>query len=123
MTSSKKRILLVEDDTFLNQLYTDLLTKEGYDVTSVVDGETALEKIQKNSWDLILLDVVLPGKSGFEVFADVTKNSKNKSPIIFMTNLDSSDKDKKQLEQAQGYWIKSNMSPPEFIANVKKILH
>ena len=123
MSASKKRILLVEDDNFLNQLYTDLLKKEGYEVTSVIDGETALEKIQTNSWDLILLDIVLPGKSGFEVFAEVSKKSKPKYPIIFMTNLDSSDKDKKQLEQATGYWTKSNMSPPEFIANVKKILH
>ena len=81
MSASKKRILLVEDDNFLNQLYTDLLKKEGYEVTSVIDGETALEKIRTNSWDLILLDVVLPGKSGFEVFAEVTKKSK---PISFL---------------------------------------
>jgi len=122
MVSSKKRILLVEDDTFLNQLYSDLLAKEGYEVASAVTGEIALEKMQAASWDLVLLDVVLPGKSGFDVLAEVSKKSKPKYPIIFMTNLDSNDKDKKNLEQATGYWIKSNMSPPEFLANVKKIL-
>jgi len=114
--------MLVEDDTLLNELYTNLLTKKGYDVVSVKDGETAVEKIKQGSWDLVLLDVVLPGISGFEVFSKITKPTKPSYPIYFLTNLDSNDKDKKQLEQAAGYWIKSNMSPPDFLQKVKEVL-
>ena len=47
---------------------------------------------------------------------------KPKAPIIFMTNLDSSDDDKKALKEATDYWIKSNMTPPEFLQKVKDIL-
>ena len=118
-----KKILLIEDDSFLNQLYTDLLTKEKYDVTSIVDGNEALKQILEHEWDLILLDVMLPGMNGFDIYKEVeAKKKKLKSPIIFMTNLDSSDDDKKSLKQATDYWIKSNMTPPEFIEKVKKTL-
>jgi len=118
-----KKILLIEDDVFLNQLYSDLLTQEKYEVTSITDGKEALSKIQKGSWDLILLDVMLPGMNGFEIFAEVKKDHNFKTPIIFMTNLDSNDSDKKSLKEATDYWIKSNMTPPEFIEKVKNALH
>lgn len=115
-----KKILLVEDDEFLNQLYSTLLTKEGYSVESLMNGKEALTTIEKGGWDLVLLDVVLPGMDGFEVLASLQK--KPSCPLIFMTNLDGSEKDKEQLSQADGYWIKSNMTPPEFLDKVKKIL-
>ncbi len=118
-----KKILLIEDDVFLSQLYTDLLTKEKYSVTPITDGNEGLKKILEESWDLILLDVMLPGMNGFEILEEVKTQKKTiKTPIIFMTNLDSSDDDKKSLKKATDFWIKSNMTPPEFIENVKKVL-
>ena len=122
MTASKKKVLLVEDDKFLNKLYLDLLTSEGYKVSLAEDGASALEKIQSDGWDLILLDVILPKMNGFEIFDKLDKSQKNHCPIIFMTNLDSSDKDKAKLEKADEYWIKSDMSPPDFIKKVKSVL-
>ena len=67
---------------------------------------------------------MLPVLTGFEI---VTKAHEKlghdiKFPIVFMTNLDSTDDDKKKLQLGTDYWIKSNMSPPEFIEKVKKIL-
>ncbi len=123
MTGMKK-ILLVEDDAFLQQLYTDLLKGEKYEVVTSEEGNDALSKVVKGGWDLVLLDIMLPGLSGFEIIAKAhEKLGKDlKFPIIFMTNLDSSDDDKKKLQQATEFWIKSNMSPPEFIAKVKTIL-
>lgn len=118
-----KKILLVEDDVFLNQLYSDLLHKAKYSVTSVMDGNEGLKQMLEKNWDLILLDVMLPGINGFDIFEKVTAEKKDlKTPIIFMTNLDSSDDDKKSLKVATDFWIKSSMTPPEFIEKVKKVL-
>lgn len=120
---AQKKILLVEDDQFLHQLYTDLLKTEQYDVTGVIDGKDALEKMKKNTWDLILLDVMLPGMDGFEIMDTLTKEQiKLKCPVIFLTNLDASDSDKKNLAKAQDHWIKSDMAPPQFVEKVNALL-
>lgn len=120
----KKNILLIEDDLFLQQLYKDLLLQEGYDVKTAGEGDEAFDLLFKNVWDLVLLDVILPKLSGFEILKKVTEDSKIKlkCPVIFMTNLDSTESDKSKLEKADDYWIKSNMSPPEFIEKVRKVL-
>ncbi|MDA1060953.1 MAG: response regulator [bacterium] len=118
----KKNILLVEDDVFLQQLYLDLLTQEGYTITVSGEGNDAKEKIVRGTWDLVLLDVMLPGKDGFTILDEVIKKMKKVSfPIIFLTNLNGSQEDKRELEKADNYWIKSDMSPPEFIKKVSAI--
>lgn len=116
-------ILLVEDDEFLHQLYSELLSAEGYAVTGTMDGTDAYEKMRDSKWDLILLDVMLPGMDGFEIMDRLLKEkAKLNCPVIFLTNLDSTESDKKNLEKAQGYWTKSDMSPPEFVQKVKEVL-
>ncbi|PIT88979.1 MAG: hypothetical protein COU27_02770 [Candidatus Levybacteria bacterium CG10_big_fil_rev_8_21_14_0_10_36_7] len=119
-----KKILLVEDDNFLNQLYFDLLKSEGYDVVSSTEGNDALTKCKKKGWDLILLDVMLPGKDGFEILDEVSKIDKNiGKKIIFLTNMEKDGmKNPEYLNKAKGCWVKSNMSPPEFIEKVKNVL-
>lgn len=118
-----KKIILVEDDQFLQQLYNDLLTQEGYSVKAVDNGNDALKEIEHGVWDLVLLDIMLPGMDGFTIFDKLVKDKKKpKCPIVFMTNLDGSENDKKKLGKADAYWIKSSMAPPDFIENVKKIL-
>lgn len=118
-----KKILLIEDDEFLHQLYTELLTGEGYAVTGIMDGKEAYEKIKENNWDVVLLDVMLPGMDGFEIMDRLHKEKISmKCPVIFLTNLDSTESDKKNLEKAQDHWTKSDMSPPEFVQKVKEVL-
>jgi len=120
---AQKHILLVEDDQFLHQLYSDLLKNEHYDVTGVVDGKEALKNIKKNTWNLILLDVMLPGMDGFEILDEITKEKiKLKCPVIYLTNLDASDNDKKRLAKATDHWIKSDMAPPQFVEKVNALL-
>lgn len=120
---AQKKILLVEDDQFLHQLYSDLLKNEQYDVTGTVDGTKAFEMIKKNTWDLILLDVMLPGMDGFEIMDTLIKEQiELKCPVIFLTNLDASDNDKKRLSKAADHWIKSDMSPPQFVEKVNALL-
>lgn len=115
-----KKILLVEDDVFLKQLYTDILTQASYEVVSIDEGTEALKQIEDHTWDLILLDIILPNMDGFTILNTlIEKNKKPTCPIVFMTNLDGNEDDKIKLGKADDFWIKSNMSPPEFLEKVK----
>lgn len=118
-----KNILLVEDDAFLQQLYRDILEEEGYNIKTIDEGTAALEEIKKDTWDLILLDILLPNMDGFDILDTLLKERKKPHcPIIFMTNLDATDSDKEKLRAADDYWVKSSMSPPEFLDKVKKTI-
>lgn len=118
-----KRILLIEDDAFLKQLYRDILLEEGYNVKTIDEGKAALELIKKDAWDLILLDILLPNLDGFTIVDRLlTEHKKPHCPIIFMTNLDATDNDKEKLRVADDYWVKSSMSPPEFLDKVKQTI-
>lgn len=121
-----KKILLVEDDEFLRELYNDTLTGEGYSITTALDGQEALEKIQVGGWDLVLLDIILPKISGI----DVMKQMKNLPPpqnpnkcIIFLTNLDKGEEIKEALLLGDGYLIKSQITPGDLINEVKLYLN
>ncbi len=81
---AKKRILLVEDEPGLVLTLTDRLTSEGYAVESVSDGESAVDRSTDSSFDLIVLDVMLPGKNGFDVCRDIRQRS-IKSPVLMLT--------------------------------------
>ena len=65
------RILLVEDEPGLVLTLSDLLTLEGYDVEVAVDGPSGLAKVLEGRFDLVILDVMLPGKSGFDVCREI----------------------------------------------------
>ncbi|MBP9690769.1 response regulator [Candidatus Woesebacteria bacterium] len=118
-----KKILLIEDDEFLHELYHDLLTAESYEVEGAKDGKTAYEKMKENTWDLVLLDVMLPVMSGFEIMDQLAKENIHLTcPIVFLTNLDSTATDLVNLKKATEHWTKSDMSPPEFVTKVKSLI-
>ena len=79
-----KRILLVEDEPGLVLTLTDRLRSEGYDVGSATDGHAGLELAGREAWDVILLDVMLPGKGGFDVCRDLRQRGIT-TPIIMLT--------------------------------------
>ena len=79
-----KRILLIEDEPGLVLTLTDLLTSEHYDVGSATDGPSGLAQATQGNWDLVLLDVMLPGMSGFDVCRDLRQKSVT-TPIIMLT--------------------------------------
>jgi DNA-binding response OmpR family regulator len=82
--AAKHRILLVEDEPGLVITLTDRLESEGYDVASVGDGPSGLERATGERWDVILLDVMLPGASGFDVCRDIRQRGVA-TPIIMLT--------------------------------------
>lgn len=117
-------ILLLEDDSFLQQLYKDLLTQEGYTVEAVSKGKDALDKIKNKHWDLILLDVMVPDITGFAIARTIRKDPlyKISCPLIFLTNLDAADQLNEAKKLGDGYLVKSNLNPEEFIKAIKGYL-
>lgn len=119
-----KRILVVEDDLFLRELYTDILTAEGYKVEGAADGEQALQKIKVGGYDLILLDIIMPKMDGLEVMRQV-QNSPPQNPnkcVVFLTNLDKDEEIRTALKLGNGYLIKSQITPGTLVEEVKKYL-
>lgn len=75
------KLLLVEDEKRMATALTELLRRENYEVDLCIDGVTGLEAIQSNLYDLVVLDVMLPGKSGFEI-AKIVRSEGIKTPIL-----------------------------------------
>lgn len=120
----KKKILIVEDDGLLRELYVNTLTEQGYLVESVVDGEEAYDKIKNNEWDLILLDIILPKINGLDVIKKVKAESLTSTykTLLFLTNLDKSEEIKEALELGDGYLIKSQITPDDLVNEVKRYI-
>ena len=119
----KAKILVVEDDLFLRDLYIEALQTEGYDVTSAVDGEDAQEKMKIGGYDLILLDIVLPKKYGTMALKELLdQNIHPGKIIIFLTNLDNDQQIKDALKMGDGYLVKSQITPKDLLNEVKAYL-
>lgn len=89
--ADKKRILIADDDTDLNEMLQNFLTSENYEVVSVFNGKDALQKAQTEKFDLILLDVMMPYIDGYHVAYEITNSSLAEIPkIIIMTSRDVS---------------------------------
>ncbi len=123
--AEKKTILIVEDDFYLVRAYSLKFEKEGVNVVSVGDGEAAIEFLKKNKKpDMIILDLMLPKKNGFEVLQEIKLNSEWKNiPLIILSNLGQEEDIKKGKEMgALDYIIKADTSIEEAIGRIKKHL-
>ncbi len=122
--STKKKILLAEDDNFISTAYKDGLTRAGFEVVTAVDGDITLEKLKGDKPDLLLLDIIMPGKNGFDVLEAMKKEpTLTKIPVIILSNLgqDSDIKKGKELG-VEDYLIKSDHSMKEVIEKVTSVL-
>lgn len=121
----KKKILLIEDDRDLADLYEEVLS-ENYEIKVAFDGKAGLE-MAKNSPDLILLDILLPEVNGFELLKNLkTSQETKKIPVVVLTNLGSKnvDDDKKLalLLGAEDYWVKAYHKPDEIVNKIASYL-
>ena len=82
------RILLLEDDTILQEIIAEFLQERGYEVDSFIDGQSALDSIEQTKYDMLLLDVNVPEIDGFEI-VEYLRDIKNTTPVIFITSLTS----------------------------------
>ncbi len=119
-----KKILIIEDDPFLSEMYLAKFSQSGFQTDVAVDGQMGLKKIKTNQPDLILLDIVLPKMDGFEILKRVKKDAKlKKIPIILLTNLGQKSEVEKGLTLgADEYIIKAHFTPTAVVAKVKEIL-
>ncbi|NLA08277.1 MAG: response regulator [Parcubacteria group bacterium] len=119
-----KKILVVEDDPFLSNLLKIRLEKERLNVILAKDGDEAIKKIQETDPDLILLDLILPKKSGFEVLQNISldPNFKNK-PVVIISNLGQTiDVQKAKELGAVEYFIKAKISIDDLILKIKEFI-
>jgi len=119
-----KKILLVEDDPFLIDIYTTKLKKVGFEVYVSRDGESALQLIEKERPDLVLLDIVLPHIDGWEILRKIKNNEKLKDiKIIILSNLGQKHEVEKGLKLgATKYLIKAHYTPTQIVEEIKNIL-
>lgn len=116
-TASGKKILLIEDETFISELYVRALRNNGYDAKVIIDGKVALEEAKKNIYDIILLDIMLPNMTGTDILHELRSISDFKSKIIITTNLELGEEGRMKIEtQADGYLVKADITPKELVA-------
>ncbi len=118
-TPTPKKVLCVEDEHFISELYARALTKAGYDVDVQLDGQKGLAAAQTDVYDIILLDLMIPNITGIEVLRtlrDPAKTPKMHAKIIITTNLEQRDDVKADIEtQADGYLVKAEITPHELV--------
>ncbi len=120
-----KKILIIEDDPFLNEVYAAKFSQSGFQTEVALDGKKGMEKIKADKPDLIILDIVLPKMDGFELLKKVKEDSKLKEiPIVLLTNLGQKNEVEKGLALgADDYIIKAHFTPTAIVAKVKEILN
>lgn len=118
-------MVILEDDLALAKSLSTALGREGYAVFSAADGEAGLRTIEEKKPDLIILDLVLPRKSGFEVMGEINSRDDLKNiPVMVLTNLESSEDVNRMLELGvRSFLVKTNYSLEEVVAKIKEILN
>ena len=119
------KILCIEDEFFISELYTRALHTAGYEVVVVSDGDTALLEAEKDIYDIILLDIMIPGLNGIEILRRLRRTDRPtplKAKIIITTNLDQEESTRTKIEQqADGYLIKAEITPRELVEYLKQL--
>lgn len=120
----EKKILIVEDDSALRGILVEFLEAEGFVVSEASNGEEGVEMIKKDNPDVILLDIILPKKDGYEVLKEIKADDNTKDiPVILLTNLGSLSDIEKALELgATTYLVKGDYQVKEIIEKVKEVL-
>ncbi|MDO8517737.1 MAG: response regulator [bacterium] len=117
-----KKILLAEDEKALATVLNLKLKSAGYETHIVYNGEDALQALKDGTYDLMLIDIMMPRRDGFSVLDELKKQG-NKMPVFAMSNL-SQDEDIARIKSTgvKDYIIKADTSPAEILARVTKFL-
>ena len=120
-----KKVLVVDDDQFIRELYEEVLRDDGFEVESAVDGEEELQKMQQGGYDLVLLDVMMPKKDGLGVLGELATHPAQKpnGAILLLTNLGHDPIIQEAMNKgATSYLNKADMTPDQLLENIKKFL-
>jgi DNA-binding response OmpR family regulator len=120
------KVMLVEDDSFLREICSKKLTKEGYTVYEAIDGEQVLANIEQIKPDIVLLDIILPAVDGFQILQQIKSNpdkAVSEVPVIMLSNLGQEDDIKKAMDMgAKDYLVKAHFTTEEIVQKIKSIL-
>ena len=120
-----QKILLVDDDQYIREMYEEVLKNSGFEVETAVDGKEGFEKILNGGYDLILLDVMLPFLDGIGILRELQdkKPIKTNGPIMLLTNLAYDPVIEEAIQKgAVACLNKAEMNPGEFIKKVQEVL-
>ena len=123
MPNEPKKVMIIEDDHFLSSLMKARLEKEGFIVTQSFDGEEAIQTLKKELPSLIILDLIMPKVTGFEVLKMISiKPQLDKVPVVILSNLaQDSDIQKAQELGAKEYFVKVKISIDDLVGRVKTL--
>lgn len=113
-----RKILIIEDEHFISELYVRALTRAGYDVTVEVDGKKGLELAQSDQFSIILLDLMVPTITGIEVLRHLRGSGAPplKAKVVITTNLEQREEIRADIEsQADAYLVKAEITPRELV--------
>lgn len=124
MEETKKKVLIIEDDSFLLQMYATKLEMEGFEVQSALEGARGLTLAQKIKPDVILLDLLMPKVDGFEVLEKLKSGVATKDiPVIVLSNLSQREDVQRCFNLgADDYLIKAHFIPSEVIDKIKRVI-
>jgi CheY-like chemotaxis protein len=125
MEGEKKKILIVDDDGFLLDMYAFKFSQNNFEVYTATDGFKALEKLKSDlNPDVLLIDIIMPGMDGFETLEHIQQESlcPQVTKIILSNKSQQSDMDKGASLGVSGYIVKANSTPAEVISQVIDIL-
>lgn len=116
--------MVVEDEATLHEALQEYLKEEGFEVVSAMDGEEALRKAKAEKPNLILLDIILPKKDGYEVLEELKKDETTKNiPVILLTNLGSNEDIQKAFDRgATTYLIKADYKLEDVVKKIRETL-
>jgi DNA-binding response OmpR family regulator len=120
----KQKILMIEDNPYLRKIYKNKLNLAGFEFIEATNGEEGLNKVIAEKPDLVLLDLILPRKNGFDVLIDIKKNEETKNiPVIILSNLGQETDIKRGLSLgAQEYLVKPEINLSEVVDRIKDCL-
>jgi DNA-binding response OmpR family regulator len=125
-----KKLLVVEDDPFLSDIYNMKLKQAGFDIDLAMTGEECMQKLAVNKYDLMVLDIVLPQLDGWEILSRIKEMRRQKKDpalndlkIIILSNLGQKEEIRKGLDLgADGFMIKAHFTPSEVAEEINKAL-
>lgn len=115
-----KKLLLVEDEEFISFIYKRQFEISGYEVDTARDGLMGISQIKNSHYDLILLDIMLPGMNGIDILKAAKSDPATKdTPVIMLTNLAQEDIIQEAFKLgAVAYWIKADTNPAEIVQKI-----
>ncbi len=122
--ASSKKVLIIEDDVFIAELYIRALEKAGFSVDSALSGTKGLEMCKQSSYDVLLLDIMIPEITGIEVLKQLRGDNAilPDMKILITTNLEQDDESRAAIEElADGYIIKAEITPKQLVGIVQKL--